>query len=107
MPQFKTSQELTQADGVQEITTPSRHVSTCQVSIGTAASAGTLTVKAKYHVDGNFETVYEADGTTPLSLDVSDLKTFQLVDKWVYSLQFTPTGLNAPYKVCFVCGEED
>lgn len=106
MPKYTTSDIFTQASGAQEVKTPNKHLSTVQVSIGGDAVVGSLEIKAKYHYDATFETVYEEDGVTPLTVDLSDKKSFQLLDKWVHSIQVTPTGVVGSYTVCMVSGDE-
>ena len=101
----KKSQSFTQASGVVEVNTPSYHDATTQVSFATDSTTGTLAVKAKYNQFADAEVVYEEDGTTPLVVDLSAPKSFQLFDKWVFSLEFTPTGVDASYNVCVASGE--
>ena len=95
----------TQADGAIEIKSPSWHSDTCQVSFDTDSTTGTIAVTAKYHPLAKVEVLYEEDGTTPLVIDLTDLKTFQLKDKWCYSLIFTPTDVDESYKPLVISGE--
>ena len=105
MPKIKqTNQSYTQADGAVEVRTPNYYEPTTQVSFSTDSTAGTVAVRAKYHPDADFETVYEDDGTTALVIDLTDLKSFQLFDKWVYSFEFTPTGVDVSYTPCIASG---
>ena len=104
----KKQQSFTQADGLVEVVTPSWHDSSCQVSWKTDSTTGTVAVYAKYHPDADMEAVLDEDGVTPLVIDFSDtatVKTFQLFDKWVYSLYFDPTGVDATYTPLIASGE--
>lgn len=94
----------TQADGAVEVNAPSFHEPVNQVSFSTDSTTGTIAVRAKYHPKADFETVYEDDGVTALVIDLTDLESFQLFDKWVYSFEFTPTGVDATYTPCLASG---
>ncbi len=104
MPTKIKSNTFTQADGVVEVKT-NWHKPDLQVSFGTDSTAGTVAVAAKYHPTSEFETIFEEDGTTPLVINLTDLKTFQLLGKWVYSLQFTPSGVDVSYTPCIAQGK--
>lgn len=98
MPTNKTkNKSFTQTDGVQEVLTPNYHMPFTQVSFDTNSTTGSVLVKVKYHPDSAFENLYEEDGVTPLSIDLTNLKTFQLEQKWVYSFCFEPTNVDASY----------
>lgn len=97
-------QAFTQADGVVVVENISWYYPCTQVSFSTDSTVGTLTVKAKYHPEADFETIYDEDGTTPLEIDLTNLKSFQLRDKWVHSLEFTPTGVDVSYTPLLTTG---
>lgn len=100
----RINDSFTQADGAVVITTPSFDEPTSQVSFATDSTTGTVAIRAKYHPDADFETVYEDDGATALVIDLTNLKSFQLFDKWVYSFEFTPTDVDASYTPCVASG---
>jgi hypothetical protein len=95
---------FTQADGAIEIPTPSSDSPSQQVAFATDSTAGTVAVTAKYHFASDAVIVYEEDGTTPLVIDLTDIKPFQLYDKWVHSFIFTPTGVDVSYTPCLSSG---
>ena len=104
MPKIKDeNRSYTQADGVVEVKTPNYYEPVEQVSFATDSTVGLIGVRAKYHPDADFETVYD-DEANPLFIDLTDLKSFQLYDKWVYSFEFTPTGVDATYTPCIGSG---
>ena len=101
----KINTSYTQADGTVEIITPSWHSDVVQISFATDSSVGVLNVSAKYHPLADPEIVYEEDGTTPLVIDLTATKSFQLADKWVYSLLFTPTLVDVSYTPLLASGD--
>lgn len=104
MPTINDLVSYDQEDGTVEIISHSYHDNTLQCSFATDSTTGTLAVQARYHKDADPEIVYEADGTTALVIDLTSLKTFQLKEKWVYSLIFTPTGVDATYTPILASG---
>lgn len=101
---FNKQQTFTQADGNIEVLTPLRDMPSCQVSFNTTSTTGTLAVFAKYHPSAKEEVVFDQDGTTPLVIDLSSVKSFQLYDKWVYSFIFKPTSVDGNYTPCITSG---
>lgn len=93
-----------QSDGAVEVVNASWHYPCTQVSVSTDSTAGLLGVKVKYHPEGDFEVVYAEDGVTPLTIDLTNVKSFQLQDKWVYSLEFTPVGVDNSYTPLLATG---
>lgn len=95
---------FTQSDGVVEVVTPSWQREVNQVSFATDSTTGTLAVQVKYHPKANPE-VLEDEDSTAVEIDLTAPKTFQLTDKWVYSLIFTPTGVDASYTPLIASGD--
>lgn len=100
---FNENKTYTQLDGPIEIKN-TWHTADSQVSFSTSSTTGTITVEAKYHPDADFEVIFESDGVTPLIIDLTSLKTFQLLGKWVYSYRFTPSNVDATYTPCLASG---
>ncbi|BAV80933.1 hypothetical protein [Vibrio phage RYC] len=98
---------FTQVQGSQSLRAPEYFSDLLQVTIGTEATAGTIAIHAQYAPTGNWEVVYEDDGTTALVIDATAPKTFQLVDKGVHAIRFTPTGVDAEYHVTVASAERD
>ena len=92
-----SNRSYTQADGTVEVLTPSYNAPSAQVSFNTNCTTGTLAVKVKYHPEADAEVLYDEDGTTPLVIDLTALKSFQLYEKWVYSIVLTPTSVDGTY----------
>ncbi|EJM1555566.1 hypothetical protein ACOB3G_002335 [Vibrio cholerae] len=110
MPFYKKQDEIktfTQADGAVILTESTYHRTSHQVSFSTTATTGTLAVEVKYHPFADFEPLLDEDGVTPVVVDLSAPKTFQLKDKWVHSFKFTPTGVDGEYKVLIGTGYMD
>lgn len=96
--------KLTQLDGTVVVDNINWHNPVTQVSFSTDASSGSVQVKVKYHPDANFETIYEDDGVTPLEVNLTNLKSFQLINKWVHSFEFTPVSVVGSYSVHVASG---
>ncbi len=104
MPTINTAKVYTQSDGVAVMNTPSYHEPVNQVSFYSTCTTGTLLVEVKYHPKANWEIQTVAGDVTPLVIDLSAPKTFQLFDKWVYSFRFTPTGADGEYSPMLASG---
>jgi hypothetical protein len=101
----KNLASFTQADGAVEVLTPSWHDTCTQVSFSTDSTVGTVAVEARYFEGAEAEPVLEDDGVTQVVIDLTDIKTFQLFDKWVYSFVFTPTSVDATYTPLIASGD--
>lgn len=99
----KNIQTYTQADGVVEVSTANQNVLGHQVTIGGDSTSGTLAFEVKYHQDGQFETLYEADDTTAKVIDLSDPRTFT-AEGCINAFRITPTTVDASYKVLILSG---
>jgi hypothetical protein len=60
-----------------------------QIAVQTDGTAGTLAVEAVARGRTDSETVYESDGTTPLSIDLADYKSAKLENYSLKALRFT------------------
>lgn len=99
----KKSDKLTsysQADGVITVKNVNWHEPVTQLSFSTTATTGTITVRVKYHPDADFENPED----TPVIIDVTDLKSKQFYDAWLYEFEFTPNGLDGEYTPCICVG---
>lgn len=89
-----------QSDGTVTVKNVNWHEPVTQLSFSTTATTGTITVRVKYHPDADFENPEDS----VLVVDVTNLKSHQFYDAWLYSFEFTPTGLDGTYTPCICAG---
>ena len=106
MPYKNSPATYTQADGVVEVKTKNQNVKGHQISIGGNSITGTLDFEVKYHEDGVYETLFDTDGTTQKTVDLSANQTFN-AEGYVHSFRVTPTSVDAEYKVLILSGVDE
>jgi len=76
-----------------------------QITILTTATIGTITPTTKARLGDGQEPVFEADGTTPVVIDLASGRRTFLVFAGVKNVQTTASGMNGPYSLASSGGD--